>query len=117
MQFLINEIVELDRISSLPVFEDATDDLVAAVLEQKPRLFWLSVSHLEEEDRFVEQFTHAYESFESRVAVAVGGRALSESVRQRLKYTVYCDTMQHLESFARTMFAVSRDGQPSDATS
>ena len=34
MQFVIDEIANLDSISSLPVFEDATTDLVEAVLEQ-----------------------------------------------------------------------------------
>jgi len=34
MQFVINEIAGLDSISSLPGFEDATTDLVEAVLEQ-----------------------------------------------------------------------------------
>ncbi|TNF89929.1 MAG: acyl-CoA dehydrogenase C-terminal domain-containing protein [Gammaproteobacteria bacterium] len=34
MQFVINEIANLDSISSLPGFEDATSDLVEAVLEQ-----------------------------------------------------------------------------------
>jgi acyl-CoA dehydrogenase len=34
MQFVINEIAGLDSISSLPAFEDATPDLIEAVLEQ-----------------------------------------------------------------------------------
>ena len=34
MQFVINELADLPRISALPVFEDATPDLVEAVLEQ-----------------------------------------------------------------------------------
>ena len=34
MQFVINELANLSRINALPVFEDATPDLVEAVLEQ-----------------------------------------------------------------------------------
>ena len=34
MQFVIDEIASLDSISRLPAFEDATPDLVEAVLEQ-----------------------------------------------------------------------------------
>ena len=86
--------------------------LIAAVQQQQPALLWLSVSHLEDQEQFIEQFTLAYEAIESRVAIALGGRALIDSVRQRLKYTVYCDTMQHLDAFASTMLVVSSDGGP-----
>jgi methanogenic corrinoid protein MtbC1 len=88
--------------ASLPM-----ETVIAAVHQQKPRLVWLSVSHLEDEGTFVENYTEAYHSFDSDVAVALGGRALSDQLRHKLTYTVYCDNMQHLESFARTMFAVS----------
>ena len=34
MQFVINELANLSEINRIPVFEDATEDLVEAVLEQ-----------------------------------------------------------------------------------
>ena len=36
------------------------------------------------------------------VAFVVGGRALTESIRQQMKFAAYCDNMQHLESFAQS---------------
>jgi hypothetical protein len=36
-------------------------------------------------------------------ALVVGGRALTVNLRQRMNYAAYGDTMQHLETFARTM--------------
>ena len=33
----------------------------------------------------------------------VGGRALTEEMRQQMKYATYCDNMQHLEGFAQTL--------------
>ena len=37
------------------------------------------------------------------VAFVVGGRALTEPIRQQMKYAAYCDNLQHLEAFAQTL--------------
>ncbi|GER05716.1 hypothetical protein JCM17843_00260 [Kordiimonadales bacterium JCM 17843] len=34
MSFILNELLQLEKFSNLPGFEDATSDLVAAVLEE-----------------------------------------------------------------------------------
>ena len=40
------------------------------------------------------------------VAFVVGGRALTETIRQQMKFAAYCDNMQHFESFAQTLRGV-----------
>jgi MerR family transcriptional regulator, light-induced transcriptional regulator len=77
--------------------------LIAAVRQHKPRLLWLSVSHIEDPERFFVQYDQLYAATEGQVALALGGRALTEPVRQRLRYSAFCDNMQHLESFAKTL--------------
>ena len=37
------------------------------------------------------------------VAFVLGGSALNEEIRQKMKYSAYCDNMQHLEVFAETL--------------
>lgn len=78
--------------------------LVKAVQETKPKLFWLSVSHVCEGLNFVTEFAALSKvCTEADTALVVGGRALTEESRQRMTYSAYCDTMQHLEAFATTL--------------
>ena len=77
--------------------------LHAAIKEQRPKLFWLSCSHLENPDRFLEEYRNLFDEFGTAVAIVVGGRALTEPIRQDMRYAAFCDNMQHLESFANTL--------------
>jgi MerR family transcriptional regulator, light-induced transcriptional regulator len=79
--------------------------LVKAVQETKPELFWLSVSHIREGLDFVTEFASLSQACTaSETALVVGGRALTEELRQRMTYSAYCDTMQHLAAFATTLY-------------
>lgn len=78
--------------------------LVRAVEETQPKLFWLSVSHIREGLDFVSEFAPLSQACNlSGTALVVGGRALAATLRQRLSYSAFCDTMQHLDSFAKTL--------------
>ncbi|MHB8898630.1 MAG: helix-turn-helix domain-containing protein [Thermoguttaceae bacterium] len=78
--------------------------LEAALVQARPRLFWLSVSHVGDQDVFVEQYSRFFEQAEVRqAAVAVGGQGLTEPLRRRIRYTTYCANMRELESFAATL--------------
>lgn len=98
--------------------------LVKAVQETKAKLFWLGVSHIREGIDFLVGFTALSQACAaSETALVVGGRALTEDLRQRMTYSAYCDTMQHLEAFATTLRlsmtggrAVEHDARPRKAT-
>lgn len=77
--------------------------LAAAIKTHRPRLVWLSCTHLSGDVNFVRGYNELYDEFGLDVAFVVGGRALTEDVRKQMKYAAYCDTMQHLESFARSL--------------
>jgi len=78
--------------------------LAKAVQATKPKLFWLSVSHIRAELDFVSEFAALSQACTAAdTALVVGGRALTEELRQRMTYSAYCDTMQHLEAFAKTL--------------
>jgi excisionase family DNA binding protein len=79
------------------------DTLVAALEQYRPRLFWLSCSHVEDEELFIRGYGQLYDACVGDVALVVGGRALTERLRQRMKYAAHCDSMRHLESFVQSL--------------
>ena len=76
--------------------------LASAIRQQRPRLFWLSCSHLLNREDFLANYALLHEEFGLDVAFVVGGRELDEPLRRQMQYAAYCDNMQHLEAFART---------------
>lgn len=77
--------------------------LAEAIRDHHPRLFWVSCSHLRDEAEFVAGYNELYEQFGRNTAFVVGGRALVGPLRQQMRYSAYCDNMQHLEAFAQTL--------------
>lgn len=75
----------------------------AAIRLHRPRLFWLSCSHIADEATFLQGYQELYDEFGTEVAIVVGGRALHESLRKEMTYAAFCDGMQHLAAFAQTL--------------
>lgn len=84
--------------------------LRAAIELSQPTLFWLSVSTLNDDvELFLSRYEAIYASAQSAgAAVVVGGRALTEPVRQRMKYSAFCDTLGQFVEFAGTLAKVKR---------
>lgn len=81
------------------------ETLIEAVRAERPKMIWLSVSHLQEKDKFVEDYAKFWEALPEEMIVVLGGRELTDDFRPKLKYTVHCDTMQQLSMFARSLRA------------
>jgi len=75
----------------------------AAIAEHRPKLFWLSCSHIADASAFLAGYSQLYEEYGADVAFVVGGYALTDEIRQQMKFSAYCDNMQHLEGFAQTL--------------
>lgn len=73
--------------------------MLSAIRTQEPRLFWISASHIPDEDRFVAEYDQFYEEAWRMTVIPIGGRALTHELRYRISYTVYCDRLSNLESF------------------
>jgi methanogenic corrinoid protein MtbC1 len=90
------------------------ETISAAIREHRPQLVWLSCSFIEDESTFLDAYQELYDEHGMSVAFVVGGYALTDSIRQRMQYSAFCDSMQHLEGFAQTLRTAidSKSGQP-----
>ena len=79
------------------------DTFAAAIREKRPRLFWLSVSHMTDQQTFLDGYSKLHAEFAESVAFVVGGKALTDDIRQQMQFAAYCDSMQHLQGFAETL--------------
>ena len=78
-------------------------DLLSAARKHMPRLFWLSISHVEKEDLFLEEYSNFVKRLPKGIILVVGGRALSEQLRTQLLYSTHCDGMRQLSTFAKSL--------------
>ncbi len=96
------KVVNLGPNTPLPSFRAALERI-------RPRLLWLSASHLVAPASFLEQYRALYqEASRMGTAVAVGGRALTEEVRAQMPYTTFGDGLTHLVAFARSLHPGAR---------
>jgi len=79
------------------------ETLAAAVDQFKPRIFWLSVSAIDDLEAFLSGWGRFTETIGTGVATVVGGRALTPDVRRRMPFTIYADDVRRLQSFATVL--------------
>ena len=78
--------------------------LLQAMEDLKPSLIWLSVSHIQNQDQFISEYTELFRVADAAgVSVAIGGRVLQTALRQQMNYTMFADGMTQLATFARTL--------------
>lgn len=92
-----------------------------ALRELKPRLVWLSATHLPNPRQFLPRYREFYDqALCAGVAVAVGGRAFQNAVHGVVPATCYGTKLADLARFAATMHARPRPpkrGRPSGQAS
>lgn len=79
------------------------DTLLAAVRRERPKLLWLSISHVPDSDAFVAEYNQFYSQLPTSLAVAVGGRALTDNLRPRIGFTAHCDNLEQLAALAKVV--------------
>lgn len=90
--------------------------LARAVRLYRPRLVFLSVSHLADADRFVRDYLEFHQAAnETGAAVVVGGRALGSDLRARLPYHSFGERLAHLVEFARLLVPSGAAAHPGHA--
>ncbi len=75
-----------------------------AIVDKRPKLFWISVTTIRDVDRFAADFNLLFDVAQSvGTALVAGGQALTADIRQEIRYTHFSDNMTHMESFANTI--------------
>lgn len=92
--------------SNLPV-----DTLIAALRDERPALCWLSITHVEDEPRFLADFHRLYAAAGEQTALVVGGRGVRGELRREMRYFAHCETLQHLETLAKTLHVARGGGE------
>ncbi len=72
-----------------------------ALKKYRPQLLWLSISAIENEETFFDDYRSLRDSVDSDVAIVLGGKALTKQIRDELRYTAYCADMHDIQSCAR----------------
>ncbi|MDB4331563.1 helix-turn-helix domain-containing protein [bacterium] len=65
-----------------------------------PALIWLSTSSFVTVEDFIRDENLLADQLPAETALVVGGRALTEQIRNRLTYSVFCDGLQQFTDFA-----------------
>jgi len=81
--------------------------LASAITQRRPRLAWLSVSHIEDEAAFLQDYALLHESTGEPTALVVGGRALHADLRRQMAYSAYCETLQQLAAYCQSLAVAS----------
>ena len=84
--------------------------MTQAVKKLKPRLFWLSVSKIDDTEVFLETMKELSRVTEANnCALIIGGRALWDpAFRQQIEFSGYCDSMKQLSKLARQIHDISQ---------
>lgn len=84
-----------------------SDTIAQAVQDINPRMLWLSVSTLKDTDDFICKYRRLYDiCLSQHCAIVLGGRAISESIRQQIQYASFGDNLKHLRAFAKSQYLV-----------
>ena len=79
--------------------------LLSAARTHMPRIFWLSISYIANEEVFLQEYSEFVKRLPKGILVVLGGHALTESLRPKLVYSAYCDGMRHMGTLAKTLKA------------
>jgi len=84
--------------SSVPL-----ESLLVAAKKYAPRIFWLSVTHIEDESEFLQRFDAFNRDLPKVTMLVVGGQALTDRLRPKMQFSAYCDSLKQLSALARNV--------------
>ncbi|MFC1764708.1 B12-binding domain-containing protein [Planctomycetota bacterium] len=81
------------------------ETVAEAVKDIRPRVLFLSISAIANQEAFVRAYENLYEiCLDRSCAIVLGGRAMTDAIRRKITYASYGDTLLHLRAFAQGLF-------------
>jgi len=77
--------------------------LLSAARKHMPKVFWLSISHVEEEAAFLDKYAEFAKRLPKGVILIAGGQALNDQLRPKMVFSSNCDGMRQLSTFAKSL--------------
>lgn len=75
-----------------------------AIRQHRPKLIWISASHLNDVETFVAEYMQLQIDAEREgIAIAIGGRAIDEDIRSRISFSTFGGGLAHLAEFANSL--------------
>jgi excisionase family DNA binding protein len=84
--------------SSVPL-----ESLLVAAKKYAPRIFWLSVTHIDNDLEFLSRFDKFSRELPKGTMLVVGGQALTDRLRPKMQFSAYCDSLKQLSALARNV--------------
>lgn len=81
------------------------ESLMQAVVDYQPKVVWLSVSAVSDQEQLVRDQNRLADSLPPGVSMIVGGQGLAEQLRPRLRYTAHLDSLRHLVELASVLYS------------
>ncbi len=89
------------------------ETLFQAIEDLRPKIFWLSVSHVANEPSFVTNLNRLFSIAKNfQCALVIGGRGFIEDLRDSTMYHCYATDFHALEMFARSLHPVASEPTP-----
>ena len=84
--------------SNLPL-----DSLLKAATSERPDLMWISVSYVRDTDSFVPEVNRLAAAMPQETTLVIGGSALNQDCRNRIKHAICCDNHSQLVACVRNL--------------
>ena len=79
------------------------NSMCTAAQNHRPQLFWISVSHIEDEAKLIQDLRVLRRALPTPTLFLVGGSFLNDNIRSNLDSTIFCDNMHQLDLFASNL--------------
>jgi len=76
---------------------------LSAARKHMPKIFWLSVSHIENKETFLKEFNQFSRGLPKGLMLLVGGCALTDAIRPSMSFSAHCDSLEQVSTLARTI--------------
>ena len=79
------------------------NSMCTAAQNHRPNLFWISISHIENQAKLIQDLRVLRRALPSPTLFLVGGNFLNDEIRNNLDSTIFCDNMHQLDLFASNL--------------